>query len=806
MPKIPKIKLAAEYLLKLADEHEQMQAPSEVQELPAHEQEESLEEEAGEHPDEAQEELGHEQAEAPEEEAAEHVEGPLTEEHDPEIEHLLSQLSPEQLEHLAAHLAEDMQSPEAHEGEDVAALAHAIHSHLEQNPEASVEDAPEDKQVGLDVVKSAEYISGFLETALQQGLPVKQAVDLYDNVLVLAVDDARSAIDANSISLEKAAYFEGFLTYGRENNLSDEEILNLAKSAGLASAIHGAKKSVKAVGKGISSFKKKLVDTVGKALNPSKAVHSLSKEVAHAEKLEEHLLAKNPKNPFKADIKETEHPFHLRKKASSAEVLAKILKGTHWNQLTLAARKAGATERQLLNVLGNAKAVRNMSHADRLKAVQDLLAKEQAAASHAAGGAASHAAGGAASHAAATASNVSNFDLLAKDYRDIEKSLKRGNISQAEAEFYKNQAKVRRLGVADIPPPPIASPKPPKAPTLKDIVSHKNNLDASVASGLHPEQAKQSLQPLVDNHIESLKNLDHADPFKNIQKAENDLQTMVNNNILTPEEAARHAEALKQHHLNVGPAPTAVPTPKSLTDLNNEYRDLVSTGKHKTPEGKARKAALEQEIDAARAAETAAQTPPPAPGPVTSAEAMDARAAELKKQLEELHGKLGTSEEAFQQHMAGASSIDDLSKQVEAAKKALSQQQLRHDATSTVSRQGVGANRKVKGVSRAENNRIVTDLNDGVAPDASKTFIDALVGHNGPRMSGITHNIANRLGGAAKTVVDNPITSGAVGLGLGYGTYKGMQENPENTPQEPLPYRPRLAYPPAAMQLPQFHG
>jgi hypothetical protein len=118
--------------------------------------------------------------ESPALEAVEHPEGGAQ-----GMEQLLSQLSPEELEHLATELSANMQHPEAQEGgEDVAELAQAIQEHLAQSPEAVAgpEVSPE-KAAAFEILKSASCIEGFIKEALASGLNVGQAVDLYDQEL-----------------------------------------------------------------------------------------------------------------------------------------------------------------------------------------------------------------------------------------------------------------------------------------------------------------------------------------------------------------------------------------------------------------------------------------------------------------------------------------------------------------------------------------------------------------------------------------------------------------------------------------------
>ena len=185
------------------------------------------------------------------------------------IEQLLAKLSPEELEQLAAHLSADMQDPQASEGgEDVASLAHAIQGHLAQNPEASVETADPQKMAALNFVKSAAYIEGFLNQAVETGISVKQAVDLYDDALTTTIENIKmaelsggqhkldldndgkiessdlkklragkkhgkkeSATEEHSVDSKTAAYYEGVLERAREYGLPDNTTLNIVKAA-----------------------------------------------------------------------------------------------------------------------------------------------------------------------------------------------------------------------------------------------------------------------------------------------------------------------------------------------------------------------------------------------------------------------------------------------------------------------------------------------------------------------------------------------------------------------------------------------
>ena len=132
------------------------------------------------------EHAAHEAAETPEHEAAEHAGG-----HEEEIEHLLSQLSPEELEQLVQEISQ-MQGGEAGapEGADqIPAAAAGIEQQLSNHPAVAEETAPQPnpdeatlaKQSAINFIKSANYIEGFLEQAMGRGMGLKQAVELYDS-------------------------------------------------------------------------------------------------------------------------------------------------------------------------------------------------------------------------------------------------------------------------------------------------------------------------------------------------------------------------------------------------------------------------------------------------------------------------------------------------------------------------------------------------------------------------------------------------------------------------------------------------
>jgi hypothetical protein len=208
----------------------------------------------------------HEASESPEQELAEHASGGYEEGGEPsaegDIEQLLASLSPEELDQLAAQVSSEMQPEEQAEDPmegdgNVAELAQAIEQHLAQNPElAAAADTPE-KAAALNFVKSASYIEGFLNQAIDRGVSVKTAVDYYDQALTNTVVSIKQAklkgnqhkldtnhdgkIDAtdlknlreskHSVDAKTAAYYEGVLERAREYGFSDYAALNFVKQA-----------------------------------------------------------------------------------------------------------------------------------------------------------------------------------------------------------------------------------------------------------------------------------------------------------------------------------------------------------------------------------------------------------------------------------------------------------------------------------------------------------------------------------------------------------------------------------------------
>jgi hypothetical protein len=245
MPKVPKIKLAADYLLKLSE------IATEQSEIPA---------------------------EAPVEETAE----------DAEIEQILSQLSPEQLEMLAAELADDINNPGDTSSGNTAALAQAIQESLGQNPEASVPSADAGAQEAAEIFKSAEYIEGFLNQAKASGVSVKKAVDLYDQVLTNVLGLAKSAKAKNKHEeeetaeeekaehesgeeplekIKKIAYYKGVLDEALYQGVELEDALSLIKDAELKDTFRklyvSTRKGARDIGKSLARGEK----AVGEAIN-----------------------------------------------------------------------------------------------------------------------------------------------------------------------------------------------------------------------------------------------------------------------------------------------------------------------------------------------------------------------------------------------------------------------------------------------------------------------------------------------------------------------------------------------------------
>ena len=232
------------------------------------------------------EHAAHEAAETPEHEAAEHAGG-----HEEEIEHLLSQLSPEELEQLVEEISQ-MRGGEAGapEGADqIPAAAAGIEQQLSNHPAVAEETAPQPnpdeatlaKQSAINFIKSANYIEGFLEQAMGRGMGLKQAVELYDSAFTATFNQLKQSeligdqkkIDVNhngkidgddlkklragkkttEVDEKTAAYYEGVLERAREYGLSDAQALQVVKEAiekdaGIGEAVERGVTALKEVG------------------------------------------------------------------------------------------------------------------------------------------------------------------------------------------------------------------------------------------------------------------------------------------------------------------------------------------------------------------------------------------------------------------------------------------------------------------------------------------------------------------------------------------------------------------------------
>ena len=182
-----------------------------------------------------------------------------------ELEQLIDQLSPEEVEELLQHLEGEQQNPQLPE------LAQAIEAHVGANPQVAEmleprEGAGEDilaKQSAVKFIKSAAYVEGFLEQALNRGIALKVAVDLYDDAFSrtfnhlkvselegdqkkLDVDndgkiegedlkklreDKKDEADTKEIEDKTAAYYEGMLEQARSLGFSDGQALEIVKAA-----------------------------------------------------------------------------------------------------------------------------------------------------------------------------------------------------------------------------------------------------------------------------------------------------------------------------------------------------------------------------------------------------------------------------------------------------------------------------------------------------------------------------------------------------------------------------------------------
>jgi len=265
----------------------------------------------------AQEEMPAEMTEAPMDEAPMDEAGS-----DQELDQLLAQLSPEEIEQLAQELANEMEggAPEGDstELEQIPELAAAIEQQLGQNPEVAEATAPAPemteevmaKQSAINFIKSAEYVEGFLEQAVGRGMNLKQAVELYDTAFSTTFQQLKTSelkgdqhkLDLNNnnkidsedlknlragkkdkVDEKTAAYYEGVLERCREYGLSDEQAIDFVKSAApLQSAFQAAMsrgKAVAAKGKNMAS------ETASKAKNVASDVFEKAKSTTKKHQL-----------------------------------------------------------------------------------------------------------------------------------------------------------------------------------------------------------------------------------------------------------------------------------------------------------------------------------------------------------------------------------------------------------------------------------------------------------------------------------------------------------------------------------------
>lgn len=222
-------------------------------------------------PAEMQEQMPAENAESPMEEAPMEEAPMANPAEDQELEQLLSQLSPEEIEQLASELANEMQGGQegSSEMEQLPELAAAIEQQLGQNPEVAEALAPSPemteetmaKQSAINFIKSAEYVEGFLEQAVGRGMNLKQAVELYDTAFSATLNQLKTSElkgdqhkldvdgdgkieaddlkklredkkkEAEMIDEKTAAYYEGVIERCREYGMTDDQAIEFVKSS-----------------------------------------------------------------------------------------------------------------------------------------------------------------------------------------------------------------------------------------------------------------------------------------------------------------------------------------------------------------------------------------------------------------------------------------------------------------------------------------------------------------------------------------------------------------------------------------------
>jgi hypothetical protein len=178
------------------------------------------------------------------------------------VEHALSQLSPEQVQQLASELSQDMQTPGSENPGEIGDLAGAIEQHLAQNPEAAAPGIAPEKAAALSFVKSASYIEGFLNHAIEGGANIKQAVDLYDAALTQTLQSLKTAETQSDESVKIASYYDGVFERALEYGYSVKEAQEIvyaaiSKESGLKDIAKGVKKTVGAGVKKVKQYVEK---------------------------------------------------------------------------------------------------------------------------------------------------------------------------------------------------------------------------------------------------------------------------------------------------------------------------------------------------------------------------------------------------------------------------------------------------------------------------------------------------------------------------------------------------------------------
>jgi len=179
-----------------------------------------------------------------------------------ELEALLAQLSPEEVEQLIAELTQQAGGEEgagaeegagSEEAAQIPELASAIEQQLGNNPEVAEAMAPSPelteeamaKQSAINFIKSAEYVEGFLEQAVNRGIGLKEAVELYDAAFTTTFNQLKSSElkgadlkalregkkKVTDVDEKTAAYCEGVIERCREYGMTDAQAIEFVKTA-----------------------------------------------------------------------------------------------------------------------------------------------------------------------------------------------------------------------------------------------------------------------------------------------------------------------------------------------------------------------------------------------------------------------------------------------------------------------------------------------------------------------------------------------------------------------------------------------